>query len=348
MSARSPLPLLTADVPGSGGLLKAAPEDFVVEEIPAYRPSGAGEHLYLWIEKVGRETPEVARALSRALNVADREVGYAGLKDRQAVTRQFFSVPASAEGRLSSFSLDGVRVLEAMRHGNKLRTGHLRGNRFWIRLRDVRDPEAAVAIVERLQALGVPNYFGEQRFGRSEDNAELGRALLLGQRLDRAPTPFQRKLYLSAFQSLLFNRALAERIRAGTLSRALEGDVLRKADTGGLFLCQQPSREQPRVDAFEVSPAGPLFGPKMNRAAGAVAEAEESLLAEAGVTIEDFRRGRGETEGGRRAYRVRLEDAAVEKEGRDVLLSFTLPRGSYATVVLDEVMKPSRTAPSGS
>jgi hypothetical protein len=176
--------------------------------------------------------------------------------------------------------------------------------------------------------------------GRGEDNAELGRRLLLGERLERPPTPFQRKLYLSAFQSLLFNRALAGRIRAGTLGRALVGDVLRKSDTGGLFVCAEPALDQPRVDAFEVSPAGPLFGPKMLKAGGAVAAAEETLLEDGGVTLEDFRRGRGETEGGRRAYRVRLEGAAIEEEGRDVLLSFTLPRGSYATVVLEEVMKP--------
>jgi tRNA pseudouridine13 synthase len=341
VSAPEPFPLLTAGIPGSGGLLKSGPEDFVVEEIPAYRPAGAGEHLYLWIEKIGRDTPEVARALSRALGVPERDVGYAGMKDRQGVTRQFFSVPAAAaQARLSAFGMDGVRVLEARRHGNKLRTGHLRGNRFWIRIRDVRDAGAARAILGQLETTGVANYFGEQRFGRGEDNAELGRRLILGQRLERAPTPFQRKLYLSAFQSLLFNRALAGRIRDGTWSRALEGDVLRKSETGGLFVCEEPSREQPRVDAFEVSPAGPLFGPKMPNAAGAVAQAEEALLVDASVALDDFRRGRGETEGGRRAYRVRLEGASVEEEGSDVLLSFILSRGSYATVVLEEVMKP--------
>jgi tRNA pseudouridine13 synthase len=340
VSSDAPFPLVTAGMPGSGGLLKAAPQDFVVEEIPAYQPSGEGEHLYLWIEKAGRDTPEVARALSHQLGVPERQVGYAGLKDRQAVTRQFFSVPAGAEPRVASFAMDGVRVLEAKRHGNKLRTGHLRGNRFRIRIREVRDARAARAILGRLEVTGVPNYFGEQRFGRGEDNAELGRRLLLGQRLERPPTPFQRKLYLSAFQSLLFNRALAGRIRAGTLGRALVGDVLRKSDTGGLFVCAEPALEQPRVDAFEVSPAGPLFGPKMVKAGGAVAAAEEALLGDAGVTLEDFRRGRGETEGARRAYRIRLEDVAMEEEGRDVVLSFTLPRGSYATVVLDEVMKP--------
>jgi tRNA pseudouridine13 synthase len=333
-------PRLTAGLPGCGGLLKGVPDDFVVEEIPAYPPSGEGEHLFLWVEKVGRDTLDVTRALAGALGVPERDVGYAGLKDRQAVTRQFFSVPASAEGRLPSFALGGVRLLEARRHGNKLRSGHLRGNRFRVRIRDVRDAGAAGAVLEQLRVTGAANYFGEQRFGRGVDNADLGRRLILGKRLEHAPTRFQRKMYLSAFQSLLFNRALAERVSGGTLSRALPGDVLRKADTGGLFVCADPAGDQPRVDAFEVSPAGPLFGPKMPRAAGAVAEAEEALLRDAAVTLDDFRRGRGETEGGRRAYRIRLEELAMEEDGTDLVLAFTLPRGSYATVVLDEVMKP--------
>ncbi|HZA14286.1 MAG TPA: tRNA pseudouridine(13) synthase TruD [Myxococcaceae bacterium] len=334
-------PRVTADLPGCGGLLKGAPEDFVVEEIPAYLPCGEGEHLFLWVEKVGRDTPEIASALADALGVSERDVGYAGLKDRQAVTRQFFSVPASAEGKVPTLQLHGARVLEAKRHQNKLRSGHLRGNRFRIRIRDVRDAGAASRVLERLSATGVPNYYGEQRFGRGEDNADLGRRLIRGERLPRAPSPFQRKMYLSAFQSLLFNRALAARVSAGTLSRALLGDVLRKADTGGMFVCEDPSREQPRVDAFEVSPAGPLFGPKMPKAAGAVAEAEEALLREAGVALADFRRGRGEAEGSRRAYRIRLEEVTIDEDGRDLVLAFRLPRGSYATVVLDEVMKPS-------
>lgn len=340
----SPLPpYLTADLPGTGGLLKAVPEDFEVEELPAYAPSGEGEHLFLWIEKTGRNTADVARALSQALGVDEREVGYAGMKDRQGVTRQFFSVPARVEAKLPAFTLDGVRVLDAKRHGNKLRTGHLRGNRFRIRVRGVREGGVAraSAVLERLREVGVPNAFGEQRFGRSDDNAEQGRSLILGQRLARAPSAFQRKLYLSAFQSLLFNQALAERLRSGTLARVTVGDVLRKTDSGGVFVCEDPVVDQPRVDRFEVSPAGPLFGPKMVQAQGEVAAFEATLLQAAGVTLDDFRRGRGETEGGRRPYRVPLEDATVTSlEGtEDLLLAFSLPKGSYATVVLGEVMK---------
>lgn len=333
-------PRLSAGVPGCGGAFKLSPEDFEVEELPAYLPSGEGEHLFVRVEKRGRDTREVVRALAAALGVPEGEVGVAGMKDRQAVTRQWLSVPARAEGKLESFALEGVRVLEARRHGNKLRTGHLRGNRFRLRLRDVRDAGAARESFAQLVARGLPNYFGEQRFGRAGDNADLGRKLLLGERLPRRPDRFQRKLYLSAFQSRLFNAALAARLEAGTFAQALLGDVLRKEDTGGLFVCEAPEVDGPRVAAFEVSPAGPLFGPKMPKAAHAVAEAEAALLAAEGVTLEDLKaRGGGETEGGRRAYRVRLGSPELGAEGADLWLSFELPRGSYATEVLHELLK---------
>jgi tRNA pseudouridine13 synthase len=332
-------PRLTEDVPGCGGAFKLVPEDFEVEELPAYAPSGEGEHLYLWLEKRGRDTREVVKALAAALGVDEGEVGVAGMKDRQAITRQLLSVPARAEARLPEFSLEGVSVLWSRRHGNKLRTGHLKGNRFRLRLRGVKDVGAARESFTRLSARGVPNYFGDQRFGREGDNADFGRLLLLGQRLPRRPDKFQRKLYLSAFQSRLFNRALVDRLRAGTFDTALLGDVLRKEDSGGLFVCEAPEVDGPRAAAFEVSPAGPLFGPKMTAAAHAVAEAEAKLLVDEGVTLDDFRRGGDETQGGRRPYRVRLGNPSLEVDGEDLVLTFELPKGSYATEVLHELLK---------
>jgi tRNA pseudouridine13 synthase len=326
-------------VPGCGGAFKLVPEDFEVEELPAYNPSGEGEHLFLWVEKRGRDTREVVRALAQALGVPEGEVGVAGMKDRHAVTRQLLSVPARTEPKLAGFSLEGVQVLWARRHGNKLRTGHLRGNRFKLRLRGVKDPGAARESLSQLVARGLPNYFGEQRFGRARDNADKGKALLLGQRLPQRPDRFQRKLYLSAFQSHLFNRALVERMRAGTFDRALLGDVLRKEDTGGLFVCEAPEVDDPRVAAFEVSPAGPMFGPKMTPAAHGVAQAEAALLVQEGMTLSDFVRGGGETEGTRRPYRVRIGNPELTPEGEDLLLSFELPKGAYATEVLAELLK---------
>lgn len=339
------LPYLTADVPAAGGVLRRSPEDFQVEEVPAYLPCGEGEHLYLHVRKRGLSTPELARQLARALGVGEHEVSWAGLKDRQAVTTQWLSLPAKkAEGALSSLSIPGMELLEAKRHGNKLKNGHLRGNRFTLWLRDVLDVCAARASFERLVAHGVPNYFGEQRFGLKDDNAEAGKRLLRGERLPRRPSSFERKLFLSAYQSALFNRLAAARVEAGTLGRALLGDVLRKTDTGGLFVCEAPDVDQPRVEGREVSAAGPLFGPKMPRAAGEVAAAEEAVLSVEGMTLEDFRRGKDETEGGRRAYRVFLGEPALEQEGNALRLSFSLPRGCYATVVLRELTKDAPAA----
>ncbi|MCY1046032.1 tRNA pseudouridine(13) synthase TruD [Corallococcus sp. bb12-1] len=337
--AGSGFPRLTADVPGCGGAFKLTPDDFEVEELPAYLPSGEGTHLYLWVEKRGRDTREVVRALAAAMGVREDDIGVAGMKDRQAVTRQWLSVPAIAEPRLGEFSLDGVSVLESKRHGNKLRTGHLKGNRFRLRMRGIRDVGAARETFARLSAQGVPNYFGEQRFGRAGDNADLGRLLLLGQRLPKRPDRFQRKLYLSAFQSRLFNQALVQRLEAGTFATALLGDVLRKEETGGLFVCEAPEVDNPRVAAFEVSPAGPMFGPKMTATRGEVAELEAKLLVEAGVTPSDFVRGGDETEGTRRPYRVRLGAPDLTVDGEDAVLTFELPRGAYATEVLHELLK---------
>jgi len=331
---------VTADIAGSGGRIKESPEDFEVEEIPAYLPSGQGDHLYLWVEKRSVGTEPLARRLAEALGVDARDVGWAGLKDHHAVARQWLSVPAAAEPRLASLRLEGARVLSAARHGNKLRPGHLRGNRFSVRIRGAADPDAGSRALHALAERGVPNYFGEQRFGADGRNAELGRALLRGERLERPPSRFQRKLYLSAFQSQLFNRALEARLAAGTFARALEGDVMRKEDTGGLFTCTSPAEDQPRVDRFEISPAGPLFGPSLPPASGEVRAAEEALLAASGVSPEQLaRHGRGETSGARRAYRIRLGEPSVQRDGGDLIVRFQLPRGSYATVVLDEIVK---------
>lgn len=335
----SELPTLTADLPGCGGVFKSTPEDFEVEELPAYEPNGEadGEHLFLWVEKRGRSTQDVAKALARHCGLQERDVSWAGLKDRQALTRQYLCAPARfVEPKLATFKLEGVEVLRAARHRNKLKGGHLRGNRFTLTLRDVTAPEVAREALERLRRFGIPNYFGEQRFGVGGDNAERGKRILLagGRHRDR----FERKLFLSAYQSDLFNRVLARRLTAGTFARALEGDVLKKHETGGEFVCADPVVDQPRVDSFEVSATGPLFGPEMRRPTGAVDELEAAVLADEGVSPELFERGGDETAGARRLLRVPLTLEAIEGEA-ELRLRFTLPAGSYATVLLRELLK---------
>lgn len=330
---------VTADLPGCGGRIKVEPEDFQVEEIPAYEPSGAGEHLYLWVRKRDVDTPQTARAIARALALSPDDVGYAGLKDRRAVTWQYFSVPASAEARLGAFADERIQILRSARHGNRLRTGHLRGNRFRVRIREADSEGAARAVVTALAERGFANFFGSQRFGRSDDNADLGRRLLKGERLPRRPSRFERKLYLSAFQSLLFNALLERRLQERTWSTARTGEVMKKVDSGGVFRCTDPAADQPRVDAFEISPAGPIFGPKMVEAEAVPAAEEAEALAAHGVSLDEFRRGKGETEGARRAQRLPLRDLELTCEASDLWLAFQLPKGSYATVVLAEVMK---------
>ena len=188
------LPFLTADLPGIGGVLKQQPGDFEVEEIPAYLPNGAGEHLFLWIEKTGITTEQLTKHLVRTLRISNRDIGVAALKDRQAIARQFISVPAKCQEHLAAVESPEVRVLTATLHQNKLRTGHLRGNRFSILLRDVLPDaaETALRIASRLQESGVPNYFGEQRFGSAGETSDLGFALLKGEQVPSDIHPARR------------------------------------------------------------------------------------------------------------------------------------------------------------
>ena len=334
------LPFLTADLPGCGGTFKGTPEDFVVEELPAYEPSGEqdSEHLFIWIEKRGRSTQDVAKALARHCGMQERDVSWAGLKDRQAVTRQFLCAPARyVEPKLDSFVMEGVKVLRSARHRNKLKGGHLHGNRFTLIVRGVKDQGVAQEVLARLVRFGIPNYFGEQRFGVGGDNAEKGKRILQsgGRHRDR----FERKLFLSAYQSDLFNRVLARRLSDGTFAKALLGDVLKKNVTGGEFLCADPLVDQPRVEALEVSPTGPLFGPEMRWPEGEVDALEESVLKEEGVTRELFVAGGNETIGARRLLRIAMQLERATASGEELELVFTLPAGSYATVLLRELLK---------
>src|SRR6516164_6067010 len=182
-------PLLTTDLPGIGGRIKAVPEDFEVEEIAAYEPSGSGEFLYLWIEKRDMGAEYFLRQVAKRLDIPAGEVGTAGMKDRHAVTRQMVSVPGQVEDRLGQLDGDGIRVLKVSRHGNKLRPGHLHGNRFRVLVRDV-DPSLSIAAVlppllERLRSHGLPNYYGPQRFGKESETLKIGLALL--QKSERMP-----------------------------------------------------------------------------------------------------------------------------------------------------------------
>lgn len=334
----SPPPLLTADLPGIAGRLKVQPEDFEVEEVPAYVPSGAGEHLYLWVEKRGLGAEYFVRQIARRLGIGSDDVGTAGLKDRHAVTRQWVSVPGSCEARLGQLDGDGIRVLSVSRHTNKLKTGHLHGNRFRILLRDV-DPSAGErlpALLERLRQRGVANFYGPQRFGHDGETLALGLDLLHG-RAERRVNAFLRRFALSAVQSALFNHYLTARLADGLLHRVLPGDVMAKWPFGGMFVATDVEAEQRRFDAREIIPAGPIFGRKMFAAAGTASEREAQTLQDAGLSATAFH-GFGKLLSGTRRYTLVYVDdltGAVESEG--VRLAFTLPSGSYATVLIREL-----------
>jgi len=357
------------------GIIKTVPEDFVVDEIPAYEPSGEGTHLYVHFEKRGLTTDAAVRAITRALGIDMRDVGIAGMKDKVALTTQWISMPAppkqpDLEERAKALTLDGIRVLAARRHVNKLKTGHLRGNRFSIVVRGV--PEDRVAEVttalERFGKEGVPNAFGTQRFGREGDNAERARAWLTGK--TRAPGDARlRRFQFSALQSSVFNAVLDARVADGTWALPLLGDLLKKEDTGGLFVCTDVQADRERAARGDVCPTGPIVGAKMRSPEGDV-KALEDRIALPLLDGVDLDRARVLGEGTRRALRLRITDllvkaasplqqvmdsstvgSAVESDSREqgasLRVEFVLPKGAYATTVLAnafEVIDGSRGA----
>lgn len=334
------LPYITDDLPGIGGRLKSAPSDFVVEEIPLYEPSGEGDHVYLTIRREGRTTREVTEALARLLSCYETDVGAAGLKDKHARVTQAISVyyPAGEPAELGHRVEDAlqVEVLQAVRHRNKLKTGHLLGNRFVITIGEVgvEGLEPARVIAQALLERGVPNFYGDQRFGNTGDNALKGREVLEG----GGPRPrWLRRFLVSAYLSSLFNTWLQERIGRGEWDRIFVGDIAKKAGTGGLFEVTDAVADQARLERHEITWTGPIFGSRLTRATGRPGEIESELESRAGLGQEVLRRHRAN--GTRRAGRLLLESCAITPRDGRLEFSFALPKGSYATTVMREFMK---------
>jgi tRNA pseudouridine13 synthase len=328
---------LTRDLPGTGGRLKERPEDFLVEEIPLYPCTGEGAFAFLLAETVNLSTLDLVAILRRHLELEDHEVGLAGWKDKRAVTRQWVSVPRThvSEPRLHELFANGVRIIEQRRHPHKLRTGHLLGNRFSILIRepDCQAMALAGAIVDQLQAAGLPNFYGPQRFGASGGNPEEGIAILRGKK--RLRSVRTEKLLISSVTSALFNLTLRERMERGLFARLLRGDVAKKHQTGGLFHVADPAKEQERADRLEISPTGPIWGKKMMEARDEAGTLEEEILRGQGLTPDIFRK----QPGSRRALRIPLREISLRMEPDGLRLDFFLPKGSYATVLLEEIMK---------
>lgn len=325
------------------GRIRCAPEDFIVIEELGWQPDGSGEHVFLYVRKSGQNTDWVARRLAEVCEVRADAVSYAGLKDRHAVTEQWFSVQMPGReapmpcGFTGSRGIDGVEVLAVTRNSRKLRRGALAGNRFRIVVRELDGPPAAV--LDRLPAIaarGVPNWFGEQRFGRDGGNLERARRLLAGTLRER--DRHKRGLYLSAARSHLFNRYLAARISDGSWDQALPGEVLMLDGSHSVFACPQPDATiLERLARHDLHPSGPLWGAGESLATAAALAGETALAAAetqlcAGLAAEGLKQER-------RALRLvpaQLHGEAIGEAA--VQFEFTLPAGAYATTVLHELV----------
>jgi len=317
--------------------IRTQPEDFRVEELPLYPPSGEGGHTFVCVEKRLVTTEEVASALARAAGVRAGDVGYAGRKDRVAVATQWLSVPGLDPQRALELELEGIRVLEARRHGHKLRTGQLRGNRFEIAVRGIGDAarEAARARLDAIVRSGMANFFGSQRFGGAGRNVAMGARLLRGE--GRLKDRRKARFAISALQSAVFNEVLEARPTG--IGELEFGDVAVLHDSGGQFLVEDVEREQPRALAFEISPTGPIFGNRVIEPAGEVARREKAALESRGICLAALRPPRGiRLRGARRALRVRPNNARLRDFSGGFWLDFELPPGSYATVLIRAVL----------
>ncbi|AXK72421.1 tRNA pseudouridine(13) synthase TruD [Lysobacter sp. TY2-98] len=311
-------------------------DDFIVEEIPGFEPTGSGEHLLLEIEKRGQNTAFVARRIAEWAGVKEVAIGYAGLKDRHAVTRQRFTVhlPGRESPDVSALEDASLRVLSSTRHARKLPRGALAGNRFTITLRDVDGDRTAIeARLSRISKRGVPNYFGEQRFGRAGDNVAQALAMFAGRRVRRE----ERSLLLSAARSELFNRVLAERVRTGSWDGALDGEVWMLDGRRSVFGPESfDDALAARLAAFDIHPTGPLWGRGELRTTGACRELERACVdADNGPALQQGLERAG-LEQERRALRLRPDAMGWRWPAEYTLeLRFSLPPGAYATCVLD-------------
>ena len=316
--------------------LRASPEDFQVEEILGYDADGAGEHVLLWVEKRGANTDWVARELARFAGVAPVAVGYAGMKDRHAVTRQTFSVQLAGkpDPDWSTFPHAEVNVLAATRHSRKLKRGALRGNRFALVLREVRgDRDAAEQVLQQMAARGVPNYFGEQRFGREGGNVAQARAMFGGRRVERD----KRSFLLSAARSQIFNEVLAARVERQVWDTPLEGEIWSLAGSRSWF-GPEPFTDvlAERLARGDIHPSGPLWGQGEPPTQGEAGALEREIGAASQDLADGLAAARMDQE--RRPLRLLPQGLKWRWLPDDALeLIFELPAGAYATVVVREL-----------
>ena len=337
---------------------KQSPRDFVVEEIPLYEFSGEGEHLILQVRKKNLSTNEMVGQIARYLGIKNREIGYAGLKDKHAMTLQYISIHKKYEEALENFNFDGIKIVSKTYHNNKIRIGHLKGNRFYIKIKKV-NPTSAAKIDEALKNIdkfGIPNFFGYQRFGNDGDNHILGEKLAKGEARERNPRV--KKLLINAYQSHLFNLWLSRRLEINSLVssfkvqeiesllnmpndevqkmkvqkhpfKLITGDIMEHYPYGKLFDFLGEEEDLKRFDERNISVTGLLCGKKVR---------VSSLNA--GVIEKEYD-DEINADGARRyawIYPTDIEGRFNKVEAQ-YEMNFTLPKGSYATVLLEEIAK---------
>ncbi|OAI20239.1 tRNA pseudouridine synthase TruD [Methylomonas koyamae] len=322
--------------PNGSGEIKTVPDDFIVEEILGFEPEGSGEHVFLFVEKIGENTEYVARLLARHAGVRQRDIGYAGLKDRHGRTRQWFSVwlPGKDDPDWSAVESESLKVLQAVRHPRKLKRGVLAGNRFEILLRNWQGDRAqAEGQLRQIQTRGFPNYFGPQRFGHQGRNIDKALALFGGAKVKRE----QASIYLSAARSYLFNLILAERVSQGNWDQALAGDIFKLAASNSLFAgAAADAGLASRVAAGEIHPTGVLYGKAGLFAEADAGQIEQAVLDGNPLLVQGLKNHADAAD--RRALRAIPGELGWEWEHAGLRLGFSLPAGSYATALLRELI----------
>jgi tRNA pseudouridine13 synthase len=330
------------------GRLRVEPEDFVVDEVLGFEPDGAGGHVLLVVEKRGANSGWVASQLARLAGVPVRDVGMSGHKDRNAVTRQAYTLPWPLQAppdACLAFAGEGWRVLSAARHGRKLRAGSHRANRFALRVRDVEgDRDALDGLLQTIREHGVPGYFGPQRFGREGGNLERARAWAAGG--DAPRERGTRAFALSAARSVLFNAVLAERVRRGDWNRLLPGEAVVLDGRRSFFLADDiDDTLRYRCAALDVHPSGPLWGRGESPARGEARAVEAAVTATERQLCALLESAGLEQE--RRPLRLPVRDLQWSLEGHELALQFELPRGAFATAVLHEIVLDAWAVPDG-
>ena len=326
--------------PPVSGVLRSAPEDFFVDEVLGFEPDGEGEHVLLQIEKRNTNTQWLADQLARFAGIPKRDVSYAGMKDRNALTRQWFSLrlAGAMEPEWHNLNSENVQVLQQARHRRKLRRGSLQGNRFKLVVRELQGDLAALpGRLQRVAEHGVPNYFGAQRFGHAGANLQQAEAMFQGKRIkDR----HKRSLYLSAARSLLFNELLSQRVARGDWNQAIAGDVMILAGSNSYFVpVAHDETIAQRLAAMDIHPSGCLWGKGTSPAEAEAALLEQQLAAAHPLMCRGLEQAGLKQE--RRALRLPVAELQwqLDTDAQCLELQFFLPAGAYATSVLRELVQ---------